>query len=146
MEARVLNLDDVLRERQRWCVPVYQRHYAWDTGEGGQLTRLWEDLEEKAEEVLSGSTVYPHYIGAIIVAEPPNQPFGTVRQRLLVDGQQRITTFQLVLSAIREVARQRKLEKIIPITESYLFNDRTSCRFYRKSDLGYLISQPEFGP
>lgn len=40
MESRVLSLDDVLRERQRWCVPVYQRHYAWDVGDDGQLTRL----------------------------------------------------------------------------------------------------------
>jgi uncharacterized protein with ParB-like and HNH nuclease domain len=123
MESRVLSVDDVLRERQRWCVPVYQRHYAWDVVEdGGQLTRLWEDIEEKANESLAGGSVYPHYIGAIIVAEPPNQPFGTVRQRLLVDGQQRITTFQLVLAAIREVARQQKNENLIPVIDAYLFN------------------------
>jgi hypothetical protein len=123
MEARVLTLDDVLRERQRWCVPVYQRHYEWETGENGQLTRLWEDIEEKAEGVLAGSTPYPHYIGAIIVAEPANQPFGTVRERLLVDGQQRITTFQLVLAAVRENARSLSLNNLIPVVEAYLFND-----------------------
>lgn len=123
MEARVLSLDDVLRERQRWCVPVYQRHYEWETGENGQLHRLWEDLEEKAEEFIARSAAYPHYIGAIIVAEPPNQPFGTVRQRLLVDGQQRITTFQLVLTAIREVARRHNIDTLIPVIEAYLFNE-----------------------
>jgi uncharacterized protein DUF262 len=123
MEARVLSLDDVLRERQRWCVPVYQRHYAWEGGENGQLTRLWEDIEEKAEEHFHGGIAYPHYIGAIIVAEPPNQPFGTVRQRLLVDGQQRITTFQLVLVAIREVARAQKIDDLIPVIDAYLFNE-----------------------
>ncbi len=123
MEARVLSLDDVPRERQRWCVPVSQRHYAWDTGDDGQLTRLWEDIEEKAEDFLSGGIAYPHYIGAIIVAEPPNQAFGTVRQRLLVDGQQRITTFQLLLIAIREVARDQELEELIPVVDAYLFNE-----------------------
>lgn len=123
MEARVLSLDDVLRERQRWCVPVYQRHYEWEIGENGQLHRLWEDLEEKAEEFLAGTAAYPHYIGAIIIAEPPNQAFGTVRQRLLVDGQQRITTFQLVLIAIREIARRRELTALIPVIEAYLFNE-----------------------
>jgi hypothetical protein len=123
MESRVLTLDDVLRERQRWCVPVYQRHYEWETGENGQLTRLWEDIEEKAEGVLGGSNPYPHYIGAIIVAEPTNQPFGTVRERLLVDGQQRITTFQLVLAAVRETARALSIETLIPVVDAYLFND-----------------------
>jgi len=123
MEARVLSLDDVLRERQRWCVPVFQRHYAWDSGDDGQLTRLWEDIEEKANDFLSGGIAYPHYIGAIIVAEPPNQAFGTVRQRLLVDGQQRITTFQLVLTAIREVAREQKHNHLLPTIDAYLFNE-----------------------
>lgn len=123
MEARVLSLNDVLIERQRWCVPVYQRHYAWETGEAGQLTRLWEDLEEKADEILAGGVAYPHYIGAILVAEPPNQPFGTVRQRLLVDGQQRITTFQLVLAALREVASRSKADRHLPVIQTYLFNE-----------------------
>lgn len=48
--------------------------------------RLWEDIEEETHECLSGQVPYPHYIGAIIVAEPPNQPFGTVSQRLLIDA------------------------------------------------------------
>ena len=123
MDSRVLTLDVVLGERQRWCVPVYQRHYEWETGENGQLTRLWEDVEEKAAEVLTGARPYPHYIGAIIIAEPANQPYGTVRERLLVDGQQRITTFQLVLAAVRETARILALENIITITNTYLFNE-----------------------
>ena len=72
---------------------------------------------------MSGGVAYPHYIGAIIVAEPPNQAFGTVRQRLLVDGQQRITTFQLVLAAIREIAREQKLDALIPVIDAYLFNE-----------------------
>ena len=107
MAAQVLSLDDVLRERQRWCVPVFQHHYEWETGENGQLTRFWEDIKERVEMIIGGGTAYPHYIGAIIVAEPANQPFGTVRQRLLVDGQQRISTFQLVLIAVREVAQDK---------------------------------------
>ena len=123
MEARVLSLDDVLRERQRWCVPVYQRHYEWETGENGQLTRLWEDIQEKVDGIIGGGTAYPHYIGAIIVAEPANQPFGTVRERLLVDGQQRISTFQLVLIAVREVARELSLDTMLPVVDAYLFND-----------------------
>lgn len=132
METRVLNVDDVLRERQRWCVPVYQRHYAWEIGENGQLTRLWEDLELRATEHLAGTKPYPHYIGAIIVAEPPNQPFGTVRQRLLVDGQQRITTFQLLLIALREVAKSLDSGRMVPVIESYLLNELSAGMTYPK--------------
>src|SRR5947209_7010434 len=126
MDARPLSLEDALNQRQRWCVPVYQRHYAWDIGEGGQLPRLWEDIEDKTREVLSGLAAYPHYIGAIIVAVPPSE-FGTVPQRLLVDGQQRISTFNLVLAAIREVARSQKIEILVPVIDSYLFNGVTAA-------------------
>jgi len=33
MRADAYPLDTVLGERQQWVVPVYQRHYAWETGE-----------------------------------------------------------------------------------------------------------------
>jgi hypothetical protein len=123
METRVLNLQSVLSERQRWCVPVYQRHYAWETGEDKQLARLWEDIQGKAEDSLASRTSYPHYIGAVLVAEPPSQPFGTVHQRLLVDGQQRMTTFQLVLAAVREVGRQVGIFDFDAAIHGCLFNE-----------------------
>src|SRR5690606_3200894 len=40
----------------------------------------------------------------------------------VVDGQQRLTTFQLLLAAIREVARDYKCDDIIAHVEDYLFN------------------------
>jgi uncharacterized protein with ParB-like and HNH nuclease domain len=124
MRADVYPLDSALRERQQWVVPVYQRHYEWETAEDRQLPRLWDDLRDEALERLDNTTPFPHYFGAIIYSEPQNQPFGTVLRRFLVDGQQRITTFQLVLVAIREVARAHKIKRLIDIINSYLFNEK----------------------
>jgi hypothetical protein len=73
---------------------------------------------------LENTIPFPHYFGAIIYSEPQNQPFGTVLRRFLVDGQQRITTFQLVLVAIREVARTNKITRLIDVINSYLFNEK----------------------
>ena len=50
--------------------------------------------------------------GAAAFSEPQSQALGPVRRRFLVDGQQRITTFQLVLTAIREVARKLEAELV----------------------------------
>ena len=123
MRADAFRLEVVLSEKQQWVVPVYQRHYEWETNEDKQIPKLWEDLRDKAEEHLDGRRAYPHYFGAIIYSEPSGQPFGTVRKRYLVDGQQRITTFELVLITMREVARERELPRIQDVVETYLFNE-----------------------
>ena len=125
MDALVRSLDSVLRENHQWVVPVYQRHYEWETKEDRQLPKFWDDLKDKAIERLENRNPFPHYFGAIIFSEPPNQTFGTVRQRFLVDGQQRITTFQLTLAAIREVARDFEVTRLLNATDVYLYNEES---------------------
>ena len=105
-------------------MPVYQRHYEWETDEDRQIPKLWADLQDQALERLEHHTIYQHYFGAIISYETQGQPFGAVRQRFLVDGQQRVTTFQLVLTAIREVSRKRDVLRYVDVLNAYLFNDR----------------------
>lgn len=115
----------MLKETQQWVVPVYQRHYEWETSEDRQLPKLWESLVEKADDVLQKRSNFAHYLGSIIYSEPANQPFGVTRRRILVDGQQRITTFQTVLVALREIAREREDLPKIDTLNAYLFNART---------------------
>lgn len=127
MDVSVCKLNTVLGERQQWVVPVYQRHYKWKTDEGSQQIRdLWEDLKDKALESLDQRFVYPHYFGAIMFSETKGQHYGTVPQRNLVDGQQRITTFHLVLAAIREVARSKEIMRFVDVADSYLFNQENA--------------------
>ena len=123
MEAYARSLDVVLSEKQQWVVPVYQRHYEWETRDGGQIPKFWEDLRDKAEEILDSRLPLPHYFGAILFSEPASQPFGSVRKRFLVDGQQRITTFTLALIAIREVARDLEIIRTQEVVDAYLFNE-----------------------
>lgn len=123
MRADAYPLETVLGEKQQWVVPVYQRHYEWGTYEGEQIPKLWEDLRDKTLERLEERNQFPHYFGAIIFSEPSSQEFGTIRKRFLVDGQQRITTFKLALTAIREVARENELEDLVFVVDSYLFNE-----------------------
>ena len=122
MHAKDWKLNDVLQERQQWVIPVYQRHYAWETREDKQIPTLWEDLRDRAEEKLDGEDVKPHFVGAIIYSQPTDQPFGTVNKRFLVDGQQRITTFNLVLAALRDNAKENGCEQISNAVSEYLFN------------------------
>jgi hypothetical protein len=108
----------------QWVVPVYQRHYEWDTGADQQISNFWDDLMDKAEEAMDPErTLYPHYFGAVICSEPKASRFGVTPQRFLIDGQQRITTFNVLLCAVRETARSKALTGMETAMKSYLFND-----------------------
>jgi len=127
MRADASPLDTVLGEKQQWVVPVYQRHYAWKSDDEKQIPKLWEDLRDQVTGLLEGRTQFPHYFGAILFAEPANQPFGVVRQRYLVDGQQRITTFHLLLTAIREAAKHFGNDDLEDTINAYLFNEKNNA-------------------
>lgn len=125
MQAKDHSLNVVLSERQQWVIPVYQRTYAWETRQEKQLPKLWDDLRERAIERLDGKPIKPHFVGAIIYSQPTDQPFGTVNRRFLVDGQQRITTFSLVLCALREVARDEGVTRLVSTVNDYVFNAKS---------------------
>ena len=97
-------------------------------GDGGreQLPKLGLDLEDEAVDRLEGRSPFPHYFGAIIFSESRSQAFGAVRRRFLVDGQQRITTFQSALAANREIARKRDVLRLVDVVNAYLFNEKSA--------------------
>ena len=101
-------------------VPLYQRKYQWhDT----QLIPFWEDVEAKAIEVLEGTSKFQHYMGALILAPiGETAQIGVTPRVQIVDGQQRLTTFQILLSAIREVALKHGCEDVATHVTDYLFN------------------------
>ena len=121
METSTKKLGELLQNRQRWVVPVYQRHYEWSTEDDRQLDHLWTDLKGQIDILIKDSnSLIPHYFGAIITS--PDYNVGKVPDNILVDGQQRITTFKLVLIALREVARKLGTERQISVIDNYLYN------------------------
>ena len=75
-----------------FVVPVYQRQYRWEI-EG--CDRLLRDLRAVAR-VETGHT---HFLGSILYTTTSS---GQGTERMLVDGQQRVTTLMLLLAAIRD--------------------------------------------
>jgi len=126
LEAKAHDLDFVLSQKQQWVVPIYQRHYEWESSTDEQIPKLWDDLLERAQERLDADRhPLPHYFGAIIYSERKSRSYGAVPYRYIVDGQQRMTTFQIALAAIREAARTRELGRLINQVNSFLFNDKS---------------------
>ena len=122
MKTYTKTLGKLLKPSQRWVVPVYQRHYEWSIKDDRQLDHLWEDLKGQIEIFIKDrDALIPHYFGAVIISRQQSD-FGTIQKNILVDGQQRITTFKLFLIALREVARTLESEKQVSAIENYLYN------------------------
>ena len=124
MEADDYSVENILVEARRFMVPIYQRRYQWDDR---WLQPFWEDVEAKAGEGLENESSFNHYMGALILSPiSDGSRIGVTQRVLVVDGQQRLTTFQLFLAALREAAREYKCEGIIENIKEYIFNKRKS--------------------
>ncbi|MCK5860514.1 MAG: DUF262 domain-containing protein [Abyssibacter sp.] len=120
MDADDHPVETILAEGRRFMVPLYQRKYQWADE---RIVPFWTDVAAKAAEVLDGDNRFQHYMGALILAPiGESAQIGVTPRVQVVDGQQRLTTFQLLLAAIREVARDHKCEAIMAHVEDYLFN------------------------
>lgn len=84
---------------QRLMVPLFQRPYVWN--EELQWDPLWKDLERVASRLLESphTTQAPHFLGAVVLQQLPTQ-ISDLQQRTVIDGQQRLTTLQLLLDAL----------------------------------------------
>ncbi|MBA3810718.1 MAG: DUF262 domain-containing protein [Caulobacteraceae bacterium] len=121
MDADDHKVEAVLKEDRRFIVPLYQRKYQWAER---RLLPFWEDVQAKAAEILSGESKFEHYMGALIIAPVDiGSQISKTPIVQVVDGQQRLTTFQLFLAALREVARRHELVDFISHVDGYLFNN-----------------------
>ncbi|MBC6437600.1 MAG: DUF262 domain-containing protein [Rhodobacteraceae bacterium] len=120
MHLKDYTVVEILRDGRRFMVPLYQRQYQW---QDEQLIPFWEDVQAKAIEVLEGGSRFQHYMGALILSPiGAAAQIGVTPRMQIVDGQQRLTTFQLFLAALREVARKHECEDIAENVHGYLFN------------------------
>lgn len=98
METKVRTPHEVFFMPQRLLVPLLQRPYVW-TREN-QWTMLWQDVRRHAEVRHSGRRTSPHFLGAVVLQNQSsvgNLPYWTI-----IDGQQRLTTMQLLLDAAHQ--------------------------------------------
>ncbi|MGY1527983.1 DUF262 domain-containing protein [Streptomyces sp. MN3] len=98
-----MTLRELFGPDRRLVVPVFQRPYVWT--EDRNWRPLWEDVTALVRRRLAGDEVHPHFLGAVVLDQLPT-PTGAMPARQVIDGQQRLTTLQVLLAAIRDVARE----------------------------------------
>ena len=119
MQVNVLTLQNLIDKNIQYRIPLYQRPYVWNEDEQWQY--LWEDIVRIAEVLIDGKTVADHFMGPtvheIVTVPPGKQPV-----RLVIDGQQRLTTLQLITKACHDLAEQLGLSKYKEAFSRMAFN------------------------
>lgn len=91
--------------RIQFQVPVYQRAYVWNEEENWGA--LWDDIADTADRYLEDPEAHVwhrHFLGPIVLSQEHSDA-GAIDPRLVIDGQQRLTTLQLVIAAIQAAAK-----------------------------------------
>lgn len=114
--ARIENHKYSIEEAFRECfyiVPDYQREYVWTDKEVHQL------LEDIGEQIDAGTT-REYFIGTVLVS-----PTDQKNHYEVIDGQQRLTTFFLLLCALKHLFRGEPQRQMISglISTSYVDSD-----------------------
>ncbi len=122
MKADTRNLQQVMHGDRRFVIPVYQRPYVWEQEK--QWEPLWSDVESTARRLVEArvdahnkkhpasdadKTAPPHFLGAIVLEQYPTAT-GDIDVRSVVDGQQRLTTLQLLLRGVLDALETASLE------------------------------------
>lgn len=103
--------------RIKYRIPIYQRHYIWSSN---NWVHLWEDIGDMYEKIHgenadSGDTT-SHFTGVIVIHEGRET-------REIVDGQQRLTTFQIILCAIRDICETAKYDTLAKDVKKLILNN-----------------------
>lgn len=105
MKADTVQLVHIFGTDRRHVVPIFQRPYVWE--EERNWAPLWADVKAAAEDVeaeQAGGAVSvdkvarTHFLGAIVLERLPVAP-GRIVATNVIDGQQRLTTLQVLLAA-----------------------------------------------
>jgi hypothetical protein len=112
MKPDKLTIDDLFQRDRRYVVPLYQRAYVWTRED--QWEPLWDDIEQQAEACLAEDGLISrrsHFLGAIVLNVSRIIGKGVARSEI-IDGQQRLTTLQIVIAAMRDFAEQINSEHV----------------------------------
>lgn len=104
MEVAISNMQTLFVAPVRYEVPPFQRAYIWNKEK--QWDPLWEDIANMAEDILEHNSIESkppgHFLGAVVLQQK-RVPTPMFQHRIVVDGQQRLITLQILLNAVGNV-------------------------------------------
>ncbi|RBM00443.1 hypothetical protein C1H84_10840 [Glutamicibacter soli] len=136
METHTRSPRELFEGKEHYEIPAFQRPYVWN--EEDQWAPLWDDVKRVAEfyveSKLKDEDAEPevqHFMGAVVY-ESKKPVAGDVTRHDVIDGQQRMTTIQILLDAVHEVVQRREHSDLAESLEELIVNG--SPRFKGKRE------------
>ena len=126
------SIAELFDKREQYLIPLFQRGYVWTLEK--QISLLWEDIVEQMEaltEYRANSKkvghdllkkLRKHFLGAIVLGPLVEGDGQKVSTREVIDGQQRVTTLQILMLALRDVATSLDDEALNEDLRNLTFN------------------------
>lgn len=117
---------DIFSAQQRLLVPLFQRPYVWN--QELQWEPMWRDIKRVLTRYLAQPEAahQPHFLGAVVVQQVQNS-IGEMQRRTVIDGQQRLTTLQLMFDAIHAQLESLGAKRPAGRLRKLIENDDDSC-------------------
>ncbi len=104
MKANELPINNFLQSPDvQFVIPVYQRNYDWNTSQCNQLVNDIISVENEKRGT--------HFIGSIVFIHEGAFSTSEVKELVIIDGQQRLTTINILYVALYRFAKENDLEK-----------------------------------
>ncbi len=123
MHANATPFLNLFEKEHRLEVPLFQRQYVWTREQ--QWEPLWEDISrkfvERLDPTIDRKDAPPHFLGAMVL-DQKQTPTTHVEKRQVIDGQQRLITFQIFLSAFRDFCNGHECTRLAEQSEKFIHN------------------------
>lgn len=140
MQAKETTLVHLLEGEKQYLVPLYQRTYSWGRD---QLHQLWSDILGQADTLRDGGSSPGHFLGSVVLAPAPGTAAGGVQRWIVVDGQQRLTTLLVALTALRDHVHNEQPREADRVHRQCLVNEWQSDNDHYKV-LPTQVDRPAF--
>ena len=141
IDAYTRSAEDLFNTAISLEIPPFQRAYVWEHDK--HWAPLWDDVADLADAVLDATNdgTEPlaedqgptHFLGAVVLHRQSGQ-LGRIPVYRVIDGQQRLTTWQLLLHAAKEAYGERGLDEADDL-EDLVHNDPKKTKGQAQQEL-----------
>ena len=137
MKANELPIIEFLQKSDvQFVIPVYQRNYDWNTSECKELLNDIVSVETENRGT--------HFIGSIVFIHEGTYSTSEVKELVIIDGQQRLTTINILYVALYRFAkdnnRQQDAERLYNkfLTNQYVKEESSKLKL-KQSDTNSIV-------